>query len=78
MTADTIEYKSVTRRIGPMPIWTVTQSLWKLKESSKKAFTVEANLSIPIKESSGKKRERHAVYYREVRTDSPPAFGNTK
>lgn len=61
-----------------MPIWTATQSLWKLKKSKGKAFVLEANLSVPIKENSGKEREGHAVYYREVRTDSPPAFGNAE
>lgn len=61
-----------------MPIWTATQSLWKLKKSRGKAFVLEANLSVPIKENSGKEREGHAVYYREVRTDSPPAFGNVE
>lgn len=48
------------------------------KEKREKAFALEANLSMPIKESSGKERERHTVYYWEVRTDSPPAFGNAE
>lgn len=49
--------------LRPIPIWTVTQSLWKLKKSREEALKVEAKLSRPIIESSGKERERHSIYY---------------
>lgn len=81
MTDDPIGYESVTRRIGHCKTNAHMDSYpisLETKEKRGEAFVLEANLSVPIKESSGKERERNAVYYQEVRTDSPPAFGNAE
>lgn len=71
MTNDSKEYERVTQRIGNLntiTIWTITQSLWKLKKSMENLFTLEAKLSRSIIEGSGKERERQGIYYWEVKT----------